>query len=341
MFSRLGTSKIRIALFLILVVTVVGVLGFKFTMGMGWVDALYMTVITITTVGYREVGDPTQTAKIFTIFLILFSVVIVGYGISAISEYLLSKERINALRQKRKDKYLKNLKDHIIICGYGRNGKQAVEKLINYKRDFIIIEDNQDVIDACELDQNSFVKGNAVEDQVLKNAGVERASTIIATLPEDADNLFIVLSARQLSNEMKIISRASQETSYSKLKLAGADHVVLPDAIGGQHMAALIVSPDLIEFWENVNYGGSDGVNLEQLSFEQIFDDERDCTIVDLDLRQQTGCTIIGYKSPDGEYVVNPDPHMKLCKGSKLIVVGNTDQIQKLQEVYRIDREEA
>jgi voltage-gated potassium channel len=316
-------------------------MGFRITMNMGWIDALYMTVITITTVGYRELGDPTQSAKIFTIFLILFSVVIVGYGVSAISEYILSKERINAIRQKRKTKYLEQLKDHVIICGYGRNGKQAVEKLINYKREFLIIENNQEVIDACGLDEKSFLKGNAVEDQVLKNAGMERASTLITTLPEDADNLFIVLSARQLNKEMKIITRASQETSYSKLKLAGADHVVLPDAIGGQHMAALIVSPDLIEFWENVNYGGREGVNLEQLSFEQIFDEERDCTIIDLDLRQQTGCTIIGYKSPEGEYVVNPDPQMKLCAGSKLIVVGNTDQIQKLQQVYRIQREEA
>ncbi|MGB3591654.1 MAG: potassium channel protein [Nonlabens sp.] len=336
MTFNLWNSKIRIALILIILIITLGAIGFRITMDLGWVDSIYMTVITITTVGYREIGDPSQYAKIFIILLILCSVVIVGYGVSAISEYLLSKERINSLREKRKMKHLEKLKDHVIVCGYGRNGKQAIEKLLNYNRDFLIIEQNQEVIDSCDLDHNSFIRGNAVEDSVLLEARIKEASTLITALPEDADNLFIVLSARQLNKDLKIISRASEDTTYKKLKLAGADHVVLPDTIGGQHMASLIVNPDLIEFWENVNIGGTEGVNLEQVSFEQMFDEERDCTIVDLDLRQETGCTIIGYKSPDGSYVVNPDPNMKLCKGSKIIVVGNTEQIEKLQKVYRI-----
>lgn len=316
-----------------------GVLGFKISMDLSWVDALYMTVITITTVGYREITEPSQGAKLFTVFFILISVIVVGFAVSAITEYLLSSIRLANIRMKIKLKHLKSMENHIIVCGYGRNGKQAVQRLQNYNRAFIIIEKDQQVIDDALLDEKNFYRGNANEDEVLITAGIERASTLITALPEDADNLFIVLSARQLNRDLKIISRASEESSYKKLKLAGADNVILPDTIGGQHMASLVVSPDLIEFWDNLSYGGSEGVNLEQISFEQMFDEQRNCTIIDLNLRQKTGCTIIGYKGPDGDYTVNPDPKLQLVPGSKIIVVGNSQQIAKLQKVYRINNE--
>lgn len=305
-------------------------------MDLNWVDALYMTVITMTTVGYREISDPSQEAKLFIIFLILFSVVIVGYSVSVVTEFMLSRHNIEAVRKKRFLKNLKNMEKHVIVCGYGRNGKQAIQKLQDYNRPFIIIEMDQQVIDDSTLDNKNFLRGNANDDDVLIKAGIKKASTLIAALPEDADNLFVVLSARQLNQDLKIISRASEDASYKKLKLAGADNVILPDTIGGQHMASLIVSPDLIEFWDNLSYGGNEGVNLEQVSFEQMFDEQQDCSIIDLDLRQKTGCTIIGYKSPDGEYTVNPDPKMKLIAGSKIIVVGNAKQIANLQKAYRI-----
>ncbi len=329
-------NKINIAIALLATVLIVGCLGYKFLLEVSWIDALYMTVITITTVGYREMGDPSPEAKMFTIFIILTSVVIVGYSVSVISEYLLAKNSILARRKRDQDKYLKSMENHIIVCGYGRNGKQAVAKLQDYKRDFIIVEKNQQVIDDCPIDNKHFIRGNANEDEVLLQAQIEKASVLISALPDDADNLFIVLSARQLNKDLKIISRASEDTSYKKLKLAGADNVILPDQIGGQHMASLIVSPDLIEFWDNLSYGGDDGVNLEQVSFEQMFDHKNSCTIIDLNLRQKTGCNIIGYKSPDGSYVVNPGPDTLLSPGSKIIVVGNSSQIAQLQKSYRI-----
>ena len=126
------------------------------------------------------------------------------------------------------------MENHIIVCGYGRNGKQAIQKLKDFKRDFIIIEADQQVIDDCGLDEKSFVRGNATDDDILLRAGIEKASTLITALPEDADNLFVVLSARQLNENLKIISRATEDSSYKKLKLAGADNVILPDTIGGQ-----------------------------------------------------------------------------------------------------------
>ncbi len=328
--------KIKIAISLLFSILLIGCLGYRYLVGLEWIDALYMTVITITTVGYREIGDPDPNAKLFTIFIILTSVVIVGYSLSVISEFLLARNSVNARKEREKKKYRESMKNHIIVCGYGRNGKQAVAKLQDYKRDFVIIEKEQQVIDDSTINHKHFVRGNANEDEVLIAAGIDKAKVLITALPDDADNLFVVLSARQLNKELQIISRASEDTSYKKLKLAGANNVILPDQIGGQHMASLIVSPDLIEFWDNLSYGGDDGVNLEQISFEQMFDHKNSCDIIDLNLRQKTGCTIIGYKSPDGEYVVNPSPDTLIGPGSKIIVVGNSQQIEQLQKSYRI-----
>src|SRR5690606_26549895 len=157
-----------------------------------------------------------------------------------------------------------DLKNHIIICGYGRNGKQAAKKLLDYKKPFIIIEYNKEIIEKYQSDDILFVYGNANEDKVLLEAGIERASTLISALPDDADNLFVVLSARQINKEMTIISRAAQETSCDKLKLAGANNVILPDQIGGDHMASLVVVPDLLEFIQNLSVIGERNINIEE-----------------------------------------------------------------------------
>jgi len=329
-------SKIGVALLLLLAMLIIGVVGFKFTMDLSWLDALYMTVITITTVGYREISDPTDGAKLFTVCLILFSVVIVGYAVSVISEFLLARSSVAELRKKQRLKKINAMRDHVIICGYGRNGKQAAQKLIDYEREFVIVEMDQEVIDTSGLDKEMFLRGNAIEDDTLIKAGIKHAEVLITALPEDADNLFIVLSARQLNENLRIISRASEETSYRKLKLAGADSVILPDTIGGEHMASLVVSPDLLEFWDRLSYRGNEGVNLEQVNYDQITHDNRSCSMLDLNIRKETGCTIIGYKSPDGQYEINPSAETQIKPGSKLIVLGNNTQIKKLRELYHV-----
>ena len=305
-------------------------------MDLNWIDSFYMTAITITTVGYREVVLPSNEAKIFITILILSSVVILGFVVSVMTEYFISFGSLQELRQKRKLKKIKKMENHTIVCGYGRNGQQAASKLMEFQKDFLVIDVDEEVINQSELTPEQYLIGNANDDDVLKTAGIEKASHLITALPNDANNLFIVLSARQLNQNLKIISRASEDTSYRKLKLAGADNVILPDKIGGQHMASLIVSPDLLEFWDNLSYGGTKSVNLEQVSFEQLFDHEKTCTILDLDLRQKTGCTIIGFKTADGEYIVNPNPEMELTPKSKIIVVGNSEQIKSLQKAYSI-----
>ena len=232
-------SKINIAIILLIALLFIGVIGFKIMTNYSWVDSLYMTVITITTVGFGEVKPLDPESKIFTIFLILTSVVIVGYAIKVITEYIITKNDLEELKQKKMQKKIDALSDHVIICGYGRNGKQAAKKLLAHKRSFVVIEAKKETVDKHQSDMVPFVHGNANEDEMLLKAGVDRANCLISALPNDSDNVFVVLSARQINKDMRIISRASLETTYGKLKLAGANNVILPDKIGGDHMASL------------------------------------------------------------------------------------------------------
>lgn len=335
--SKVFQSKITVALSILVIVFFLGIFGFRFMFGYEWVDAIYMTVITITTVGYGEIHPLSPIEKLFISFFILASIFIVGYAISIITEYILSKNNIGNLKQKRVEKKIESLQNHVVVCGYGRNGKQAVQKLMDYNRPFIIVERSEEVVERFENDEVLFVLGDASEDEVLLHAGIERASTLICALPSDADNLFIVLSARQINKRLKIISRATEETSYKKLKLAGADNVIMPDKIGGDHMASLVVVPDLVEFLDNLSVSGKhDSMNVEQISFENICTNGREMAISDLDLRKKTGCSIIGYKSPSGEYIVNPEPSLVLKKDSKLILLGRPNQIESLKQLYNV-----
>lgn len=329
-------TKIYVAILLLMILLIVGILGFKLISHYSWIDAIYMTVITITTVGFGEVQPLDDFSKIFTVFLILASVVIVGFAISIITEYILSKNNIEELKLKRMQKKIDNLKSHIIICGFGRNGKQAATKLLAYNKPFVVIEKNKETVEKHQSDTISFIEGNANEDEVLRLAGIDRASTLISALPNDADNLFVVLSARQINKNLHIISRASQETSYGKLKLAGANNVILPDKIGGDHMASLVVIPDLVEFIDNLSIVGKDSINLEEVPVEVLYDPSTPKSIKDLDFRHETGCTVIGYKSPEGEYTINPNADMLLMPNSKIIVLGRPEQINKLNNLYNI-----
>ncbi len=208
------------------------------------------------------------------------------------------------------------MKNHIIVIGYGRNGQQAGHKLLAYKKKFVVIEKEEDIVEKYYSELVQFVHGNGNEDEILKKAGIEKASTLISALPNDADNLFVVLSARQLNKDLKIISWATEETTLKKLKLAGADNVIMPDRFGGDHMASLVVTPDLIEFLDNLSDSGDDdSMNIEQVPFSKVSQNGEELAIKNLDLRKKTRCSIIGYKSPEGEYIVNPEPSLVLKEG--------------------------
>lgn len=332
---RLFRSKIYLAITLMITVLLVGVFGFRFISNYSWLDAFYMTIITVATVGFGEVRPLDANAKIFTALLIISSVVIFSFAISVISEYILSRNSLQLLKKKKVKNQINSLSNHVIVCGYGRNGMQAAERLTTYKRPFIVIERDKEIIEKYD-DEVLFVEGDANEDTILLDAGVERASYLIAALPDDADNLFVVLSARQLNKSLFIISRASKITSQKKLLLGGANKVIMPDKIGGDHMASLVVIPDLITFMDKLSMEGEHTTNLEEVAIED-FSDQVECnSLRDLDLRRKTGCTIIGYIEPNGNYIINPEADLPLKPKSKVIVLGRPEQIRKLNEMFHI-----
>lgn len=296
-----------------------------------------MTIITFSTVGFGEVKPLDQESRIFTIFLIVSNILVYTYTISIFSEYLISTPILKQIIRNRMEKLIQKFRGHTIIVGFGRNGKQAFEKLKSYDKSVVIIEN--------EIDENIFennknyalIIGDATQDEILLKSGIERAEAIITTLSADADNLYVILTAKQLNPGIHIISRASNESAAKKLKLAGAHNVIIPHKIGGDFMASLLVTPSLVEFIQQLSLEDrTKRTNLEEVSFDDFPDEYHDKSIASLDLRKLTGCTLIGYKNPEGNYFINPDPDTRIIKGSTLIILGQPEQINRLNELFNI-----
>ncbi len=327
-------SKINKTLFLVVTILSIGTIGYMLLSQYTFVDALYMTVITVTTVGFGELRPFSPEEKVFTIFLILTSITVFGYAVSAFSEYLVSGRLFEHFKQRKVEKQIANLKGHTIVCGYGRNGRQAILKLKNYNKKFVVVEEKKERTEALDAQGILNITGDATIDETLLRAGIKNASNLITALPSDANNLFVVLTASQLNKKCKVISRASNESSYSKLKIAGASNVIMPDKLGGDHMASLVVTPDVIEFVDRLTIEGETTANLEEIAVDDLPKMYINKTILDLDLRKETGCTVIGFVKPNQEYIINPEADCILIEGSRLIVLGRPEQIIKLRQLF-------
>ena len=293
-----------------------------------------MTIITISTAGFQEVHPLSDNGKIFTAFLIITSFGTFAYALTAISKYVVDGEFNNYLKNYRVTSEIEKLQGHVIICGYGRNGKQAAHILKRHNQRFVVIEQKKDVIAAMNQKHASLVlEGDSTRDEILENAGIKRASALITTLPIDADNLFIVLSAKALNPNLTIISRASDDNTDKKLKIAGATNVIMPDKIGGAHMASLVLKPDVMEFVDFITGQGTDNIRLEEISFEKLPAKFQNKSIRELEIRNKSGANIIGYKTASGDYIVNPSPDTPMYLGSKLFVLGTAEQIANLKKI--------
>lgn len=328
-------TKIYSALLLLLGIITLGALGYMYIADFDFLDALYMTVLILSTVGFKEVQPLDYESKIFTIGLILTSILLYGYILSAITEYMSNNQLFQELKFKKVQKKISKLTGHTIVCGYGRNGKQAVARLISYNQPCVVVENRIELMDDLERnDKIMHIKGDATDDEALIRAGIKEAKHLITTLPSDADNLFVVLSARQLNKTCTIISRASNDSSYSKLKIAGADNVIMPDKLGGGHMASLVVTPDLLEFIDRLSLIEEEKNSIIELPIEVLPSEFKNKSILDLDLRRKSGCTVVGLKTANKEYIINPDGNTLLEPGSKLIVIGKPEQIRKLNGLF-------
>ena len=304
--------------------------------GFRLLDPIYMTIITAATVGFQEVHPLSDGGRIFTAFLIIFSFGSFAFAFTSISKYVVDGEFDKYLKNIQVNSAISKLENHIILCGYGRNGRQAAHVLKNHNQRFVVIESQLELIATLSHKYSELiVHGNATQDEVLLKAGIQKAKALITTLPVDADNLFIVLSARSLNPKLIIISRASDDNSDKKLVVAGANNVIMPDKIGGAHMASLVMKPDVIEFIDYLTGQGGDNIKLEEFTFENLPSLFLNKTIKDLEIRNRSGANIIGFKNKDGGYVVNPPPETMLQSDAKLFVLGTQDQLQKMRELLR------
>jgi voltage-gated potassium channel len=335
--SKLFT-KIYYFLGLILLIITGGTSGYMIIEGWDFVDSFYMTIITISTVGFREVGVLTIYGKLFTAFLIISSFGTFAYAITSITRYLVGGEYRRYLKEYRIMREIGKMNNHVIICGYGRVGMQVAKDILSHSGEFVVLEQNDDVIEHYVDEEILFLKGDSTDDDILVKAGIHKARAIITCLPKDADNIYVVLAAREQNKEILIVSRASMNSSVSKLKMAGANNVIMPDSIGGSHMASLIANPDVMEFLDIIRVQGNEGANMETISYEELPNQYKDKTIQDLESRKITGATIIGYKDPEGVYSINPPMDTKVVKGSKIFVLGNPDQINNLVEHFTLRR---
>jgi len=293
-----------------------------------------MTIITMSTVGFGEIHALSNAGKIFTILLIIVSISIYAYSITVITSFMLEGE-ISYFLLGYRSKIRRKMENHVIICGYGRNGQQVAKELEAYNQPYIIIDQSHDTFMKNMNNKSVFMEGDATKDEVLLKANIIKAKALISTLPVDADNLYVVLTARSLNPELFIISRSGDESTEAKLKFAGANNIVMPEKVGGAHMASLVTKPDVIEFLEHLSIHGDEPTNLEEVVCTYIPESKPNKTINDLDIRMKTGANIIGFKSPDGKFTLNPTPNTKVIPGSKFFILGTKDQVDKMKELLQ------
>ena len=327
-------KKLYLSLSLLLVIIFVGIFGFEMIERYNFVEAFYMTIITISTVGFTEIHPLSTSGRIFTSFLIIFSFGTFAYTITSITIYILDGEFKRYFKDFRINKKVDKISNHTIICGYGRNGKQSVSELRAHKKPFVLIEQNIAILD--ELDASldiPFIHGDASNEKILERAGIHRAKALITTLPKDADNMFVVLTARDMNPDLLIISRASEENSDKKLRRAGADNVIMPDKIGGAHMASLVIRPDIIEFMDYVMGQGNNAANLEEITFENLPKEFQNKSIKELGIRSKSGANIVGFRTPEGEYIINPSPDTIIMPKARIFILGTSHQIEAFRDI--------
>ena len=335
-FQEVSSRTLKVGVGLFVFILLAGTLGFHFLEDMSFLDSMYMTVITISTVGFKEVGEEplSEAGKVFTMGMIITSLGSLAYIGSNMARFVFDGELANYIKTYRVDKKIAKLKNHVIIVGYGRNGEQAAIELREHGVEFVIVDKRDNVISRVRQNPELlYIKGDATHEETLAKARVYDARALIATTPNDADNVFVVLTARSMNPGLTIISRASEMESQMKLKRAGATNVIMPERIGGQRMAKLVHQSDVVEFLEYILLQKSRDVSLEEVPCKNLSERFVGKSIADLKVREVSGANIIGIKISGARYVFNPDPNMILSRNDQLFVLGTPNQILELQRV--------
>ena len=330
-------SKNQIAFVAILLISLIltGVIGYKILLDLSVLDALYMTVITISTVGYAEVGVMDTEAKLFSIMLIFVSIGTVGYLFSTIMSYFLEGDLKTAWRRRKMESNITELKDHYIICGAGETGQNAIKQFKSSNVDFIVIDKDESKIHDLIEDNIYAVHVDATQDFVLDKARIKNAKGLITSLSTDAQNVYTVLTARQMNKDLYIVSRAIDKGAAGKLKKAGANNTISPNEIGGTRMASLMLRPNVISFLDIITRAGDVVLDLEEVVIYQ------NSSLINKQLKeakipQKTGLIVLAIKKENVEKLfLNPSSSEILAEGDTMIVLGREEQVNQLKEIAK------
>lgn len=317
---------------LVLMVFSIGTFGYSLIEGWPFLDSLYMTAITLTTVGFGEVQPLTNAGRIFTIVLLILGVGTIAYGLGTMGEYLLESDIGPILRRRRNRSMINKMQDHIIVCGYGRVGRSAVASLKDNAKDVVVIDIDALIVDELRDKGISAIQGDATNDDVLREAGIERARGVIVCGGSEADNLYIVLSARTLNPNLTIVTRTIDPASEEKMLRAGADRVISPYQLGGQFMADIMTRPGVTDFFRLVTLDSGLELWLEELVIKQG-SELAGQTVIEADLRRRTGVTLVGLLRQSSGETLTPNETTRLEAEDILITLGTRDQLRRLEKL--------
>jgi voltage-gated potassium channel len=306
-----------------------GVAGYMLIEGWNFMDALYMTIISISTTGFSE-AQPLDTAgRIFTIILILGGASIAVYALTAIVQYVMEGQLGSALWRRNMKNRINHLKKHFILCGYGRVGQEIARILAAEKAEFVIVDKSREAISQAELDNHLYIMADAASDEAMKEAGIERARGLIVALGNDADSTYVILSARQLKPDIFIEARVSTPEAEGKLKRAGADRIISPYSIGARRMAMLALQPEVADFIDIVSFKGHE-LHLENLTVGSG-SPLADKTVGDA--RQRSKAIVLAINKDNGKLLANPSDTEKIQAGDGLIAMGTRDELRAMEGI--------
>ncbi len=323
-------KQLRLSFLFLFMIVVTGTLGYMFLENWSLLDSLYMTVITMTTTGYEEVHQLSNEGRIFTIVLIILGVMSLAYVGGRAIQVLFENQ---IFRRRRMSKEISSLKDHYIVCGYGRMGKYICEELEAEKAKFVVIDNDISKTELLNELGYMYVQGDSTSDAVLLEAGVKQAKGLVAVLSNDAENVFTTLSAKVLNPGLYVVARAIADETESKLRKAGADKVVKPYETSGTRMAALLLRPGVTDFIDVVARGKGIDLNIEEISVD-VKSELIDKALADTFIRKELNVIIVAInKAKDNRFIYNPGPSTKIEAGDKLIALGEKNSLTKLQDL--------
>jgi voltage-gated potassium channel len=316
----------------VVAVLAVGTVGFRQTLDQNWADSFYRAVVTVSLFGLDSRPEG-RGAQVLTVLLVFAGVAIFGYIGALIVEAITRGVVTGAITERRRRRTIEQLRDHYIICGYGRVGQQVGGEFAHSGVPFVVLDFNPDALEAARENDVLYVEGNGTEDEDLAAVGLARARGLVASSDSDADNLYITLSARNARPELFIVARASDPDASKKLRLAGADRVVEPYSTAGREMAKLVLKPQVAAFLDAVSWTGGPDLRFEEIVVDDT-SQQTGRTIKDLDVRSQTGALIIALRKKDGTFDTTPNPDATIDDGDVMICVGTPAELLLLEEMF-------